>query len=792
MSNLWTEIKEKVSLTEYLKDMNEDFPFKYKGRTTHTRCPFPEHNDSTPSFVIYDDIRYYCFGCAGRIDTKHKAQGDIFDLICAVESLSKVEVLQRLATEHGIELVGPEYEYLKARFDQSDKLKSEVTATSIRLSNNDRWMKYLSDRRKIDLNTINYFEVGVSESGSLSIPLRDDQGYVVGTTKHHPEAESKYINPVNSEWYKKDAFLYNADSLIHHLPKDNTVYITEGYFDVMSMYQAGFKTTVGLCSARLTENQVNLLRKHTNEDTRFVFVPDGDATGWATLQENFEVLRRAVPNSCYVVTFPQDPEGKLTLKDPNDWFRNERGPLPKPAPYFDSIVQYHIAQCPEDPDLQARRVNKALRTANALEKQRVIDMLSTNWSVPKDVVARFINADPFQFGEELYKDSVYRIDEYVEYVKNLDTVRMSTGFKEIDDKIRGINPGEVMGIMGRANVGKTLTITELCNNLAKSNKDTPTVIFSLEMQSTQLQERMIVQALGMKELNGVSPGRQLEEMIKTNDERAMKSLEWLKEFHKNVIVVDTPGLSVDDMDRILNDIEATKFHAPVQRVIVDHLTIIRTEGKSDYERTSIAIKAFRNMIRRRRTCCGIILIQTSRKGGTGGDPLSMDDARNSGEIEETLDFMVGCWRPELKALAEVEKLRATPLQPQAKLKKDENGRVQKDEEGRRVYESDADAQKRARQEAHRLLKLAADAAAEHRGLMYMALLKSRREGRNTIWIYRVDGLNLIFQKEAGASYDQFVADEDLEDPLEGNDVSPEDIVFPDMELPGKFKLGTPA
>jgi hypothetical protein len=482
----------------------------------------------------------------------------------------------------------------------------------------------------------------------------------------------------------------------------------------------------------------------------------------------------------------------VTLKDPNDWFRQNRGPLPTAVPYFETIVQYHISKSPEDQDLQARRINKALLQANQLERQRVVDTLATTWNFPKDAVARFINADPNKYGDELYKDSEYRINEFIEYIKNLDKVRMSTGFKEIDDKIRGINPGEVLGIMGRANVGKTLTITELYNNLVLSKKDTPTVIFSLEMSSTQLQERIIIQALKLQDIDGVSAGKILENQIKLEDPHTMELLEILKSAHKNLVVVDTPGLSVDDMDRILNEIEATKFHEPVQRVIVDHLTIIRSPGKSDYERTSGAIKDFRGMIRRRQKCCGIILIQTSRKGGTGGDPLSMDDARNSGEIEETLDFLVGCWRPELKALAEVEKIRATPVQPVAKLLKDADGKILKDGDGKRMYESDEQAQKRARQEANRMLHLAAKAADEHRGLMFMALLKSRREGRNTVWIYKVVGLNLVFQKEAGASFDQYVGGDEPEDPLNGQTVSPEDIVFEGADLPGRAMLGQPA
>jgi DNA primase len=34
-----------------------------EGKRIYIRCPSPSHRDSTPSFVVYPDGSFYCFGC---------------------------------------------------------------------------------------------------------------------------------------------------------------------------------------------------------------------------------------------------------------------------------------------------------------------------------------------------------------------------------------------------------------------------------------------------------------------------------------------------------------------------------------------------------------------------------------------------------------------------------------------------------------------------------------------------------------------------------------------------------
>lgn len=764
--NFWAEVKEAYPISRYLED--KQIPYKLKGNVLKLSCPSPFHSDSSPSFIVYGDRQFYCFGCAGTPAAKNTYQGDIFDLASLIEGRPKAEVLAQLAEAAGIELDAEQHELLKQRFEETDKKRQLINLQSQALANDSAWLTYLMKTRGLDLNTISFFELGYSPAQKkVSIPLRDDLARPLGFTYHHPKSDAKYKNPETSEFFKKDKFLYNVESLVHIDQKGNKLYVVEGYFDVMSMWQAGYRTVVGLCGSRLTNGHIELLRKYINRETRIVFVPDADEVGWKSLESNFELLRSKISNPCSVAIM--DAEG---VKDANDWFGKEKKEaLPREMPYYDVIVQYHLSQCPEDPEIQAMRISKALKRASEFEKARSLKTLAEVWGLSEEKISRFLNIKTMDNEEIIFKDTEFRVNEYSEYVKNLDSSRMSTGFIEIDEAIRGINPGEIVGIMGRANSCKTLMATDLFNKQTKLSKDVPTIFFSLEMSSVQLQERMLTQFLGVVGDEANPPAKIVEDLVKANDPTVMAALEQIKTVHQNLVIVDRPGLTVKDMERFIDLAEETVFGKPVGLVIVDHLHIIKNLAKTDYERISSNIKDFRVMVKSRTACAGVILIQTSRKGGSGGDSITMDDARGSGEIEETVDFMIGVWRPELKAIAEIEKIRTEAIGGQPKLKKDENGRIEKREDGARAYETSAEAYARERRERQKRLLIAQKAAEDQRGVIMMQILKSRREGRNAIFMYKMKGLTLEFLRYGGA--DMAVnKDENLLDPLEGQEPKP--------------------
>jgi CHC2 zinc finger len=96
-SRLIRAIKESVRIEEYLG--MHGVQLQRRGKRFVAHCPLVGHQDKTPSFTIYPDSGWYCFGC-------HRG-GDIFELGKWMFNLrSFVDVVDVIARECGITVDG--------------------------------------------------------------------------------------------------------------------------------------------------------------------------------------------------------------------------------------------------------------------------------------------------------------------------------------------------------------------------------------------------------------------------------------------------------------------------------------------------------------------------------------------------------------------------------------------------------------------------------------------------------------------------------------------------------------
>jgi hypothetical protein len=58
----WAEIKRRLPLQQFI-EQHAPVTFRRVGDRLVCRCPFPDHPDDSPSFVLYPDDSFYCFGC---------------------------------------------------------------------------------------------------------------------------------------------------------------------------------------------------------------------------------------------------------------------------------------------------------------------------------------------------------------------------------------------------------------------------------------------------------------------------------------------------------------------------------------------------------------------------------------------------------------------------------------------------------------------------------------------------------------------------------------------------------
>ncbi len=280
------------------------------GRQLKGCCPF--HNEKTPSFYVYEDGNYHCFGCG--------AHGDAISFIMQSEGAGFMEAVERLAAEAGMEVPKPSPEAAEAerrRLDLGAVLEAALVAFQRRLflPEGRHALAYLIGRG-LSEETIRRFGLGWSgegrgalaadlardgvtadqlvdaglmrhddETGRTSdlffnrvmFPIRDRRGRVIsfgGRTLG--DGQPKYVNGPETALFSKRRTLYGLDLAREALRGGAALAVVEGYMDVISLAQAGIGGAVAPLGTALTEEQLEELWRLSPAP---VLCFDGDAAG---------------------------------------------------------------------------------------------------------------------------------------------------------------------------------------------------------------------------------------------------------------------------------------------------------------------------------------------------------------------------------------------------------------------------------------------------------------------------------------------------------------------------------
>jgi DNA primase len=297
------------------------------GRNFVGLCPF--HNEKTPSFSVNAERGFFhCFGCG--------VGGSVFNFITRVEGLTFPEAVRSLAKKYGVTL--PEHDVSgPAAGEREAMLKaSEVAAeffAHVLWNTTDGAMArdYLKSR-EIIVETARTFMIGYAPSRPASLakalekrglrdagvkvglvkkdgteaydmfrarvmfPIRDAQGRAIAFGGRVLDARlPKYINSPESPLYSKTRTLYGlfearqAISSSASSGKDRAI-LVEGYFDVIALWQAGFKEAVAGCGTALTVDQLRVLSRYTKN---VIACFDGDTAGRKASMRALEIFLQA-------------------------------------------------------------------------------------------------------------------------------------------------------------------------------------------------------------------------------------------------------------------------------------------------------------------------------------------------------------------------------------------------------------------------------------------------------------------------------------------------------------------
>lgn len=343
-------IKSKINIIDFI---NQYVPLKKTGRNFSALCPF--HSEKTPSFIVSSERQsWYCFGACNE-------GGDVISFLEKWENIEFLEALKILAKKTGVKLsqyTPTEDTKRKEKLYEVNHLALEFyhyLLTKHKLGR--RALEYLSSRG-ISHKAITTFTLGYSplswdslykyltkkdyqtsdlvssgllvktEKGSfydrfrgrLIFPLFDPRGNIIGFAGRKlpsdDEREAKYINTPETAIYHKGETLYGIHITREAIRKKNQAVVVEGEFDLLASFQTGISNVVAIKGSALTEAQVLLLKRYTEN---LILALDSDFAGNEAAKRGIEIAETQGLNVKVVqLAFGKDP-AECVEKNPLLW-----------------------------------------------------------------------------------------------------------------------------------------------------------------------------------------------------------------------------------------------------------------------------------------------------------------------------------------------------------------------------------------------------------------------------------------------------------------------------------------
>ena len=313
-------IDELTARTDLLALLSSRITFTKKSGSNHWAC-CPFHDEKTPSFSVNTQKGFYhCFGCG--------VSGDAIRFLMDYDNLPFPEAIERLAEFNGLSVpyeddgrqVDPQE---KDRYDLGLECLADAAACCHEAFDGESGKAardYLRQRR-LKKATVDTFLLGYAPPGNAllahlgskyPLQLLQDVGLVGVKDDHHydwfrervifpihnikgkiiafgaramGEAQPKYLNSPETTWFNKRFELYGLHQAMQ--TRERTLLVTEGYMDVIKLWQHGVKNAVAALGTAIGDSHISQLKKRA-EKVYFSF--DGDTAGQKAARKALEAV----------------------------------------------------------------------------------------------------------------------------------------------------------------------------------------------------------------------------------------------------------------------------------------------------------------------------------------------------------------------------------------------------------------------------------------------------------------------------------------------------------------------
>jgi DNA primase len=394
------EVREAAGIVEVASEFTA---LKRQGTRFGGLCPYPDHQEKTPSFSISPDQGlYYCYGC--------QRGGDAIKLVMDLKSLDFAEAVTYLADRSGVDLQfegrgdpGAARERSLRRRAIHKALAAATVYYHKYLLTSDtpeaqRARRYLKDRR-FELSTIVEFRLGYAPprevsgfvgaagrlgldrsvldaagllsprggerfAGRITFPISDRQGRIVGFgARTLGDAQPKYLNSPETEIFNKRDLLYGFPQVSDAIRKERAALVVEGYTDVLMLYQSGIQNAVATLGTATTPGHLRTLSRYAD---RIHVLFDPDAAGERAI-ERAAATAADLKLDLRVLRLPEDPADWLLEHSPGEFAQKLNDSVP--------VLEYGI-----------RRIVARTRGADATERSRAVPEVRSMIQEIKDPV----------------------------------------------------------------------------------------------------------------------------------------------------------------------------------------------------------------------------------------------------------------------------------------------------------------------------------------------------------------------------------------------------------------------
>jgi len=438
VSQLIQKIKDAADIVELI---SEHLPLKRSGASYVGLCPF--HNDGKPSMHVSSSKGIFkCFSCG--------AGGDVLKFWSEYHKKDLKETIRDLANKYGIPIESSFENKEKDEFFnlaiKMHELAAKFYYDQLLASFDASYARQYLENRAVQTATISQFQLGfapndgtkliehlkgklqVSEEaileaglaiksdknqkfydrfrGRLMIPILDERSRVVGFGARQLDATNdqgpKYLNSPETSIYHKGSLLYAINFAKEEIRKQDSVIIVEGYFDAISLHQAGFHNVVANLGTALTAQQVKILAKFSDSKNIFLCY-DTDTAGEKASDKAAEIVSQVLKHTNYhlkTIRVPGD-------KDPDDYIQQHgsesfRELVTEARYYIDYKIQNLLDNnTSKSPEAKAKVINDALPYLSQINNQiiiseylkRISDALNIELMSLKNEVERMLRAD---------------------------------------------------------------------------------------------------------------------------------------------------------------------------------------------------------------------------------------------------------------------------------------------------------------------------------------------------------------------------------------------------------------